>query len=107
MQCKVFAPASKHLLRLNGARIGGGIMKDTTTRTYFIAQCCNKYVYEWVAPQFTSYMWYDTPTKFNTKEKCLQAVGSAMRNSEKPNERVVIKELRETIITDVINEEIL
>ena len=61
-------------------------MKDTTTRTYFIAQCCNKYVYEWVEPQFTSYMWYDTPTKFNTKEKCLQAVGSAMRNLEKPRD---------------------
>lgn len=30
-----------------------------------------------------------------------------MRNSEKPNERVVIKELRETITTDVVNEEIL
>lgn len=52
-------------------------------------------------------MWYDTPTKFNTKDECLQAIGSAMRNSEKPNERVVIKELRETITTDVVNEEIL
>lgn len=81
--------------------------KDTTTRTCFIAQCGNKYLYEWAEPQFTSYMWYDTPTKFYTKEQFLKAVGSAMRSSEKPNERVVIKELRETIITEVVNEEIL
>lgn len=82
-------------------------MEKIITRIYFIAKCGNKYLYEWIEPQFASYMWYDTPTKFNTKEKCLQAVGSAMRNSEKPNERVVIKELRETITTDVVNEEIL
>ena len=82
-------------------------MEKTTTRTYFIAKCGNKYLYEWVEPQFTSYMWYNVPTKFNTKDECLQAIGSAMQNSEKPNNRVVIKELRDTITTDVVNEEIL
>lgn len=46
-------------------------------------------------------------TKFNTKEECLSAVGSAMRNSEKPNGPIIIKELRETVITEVVNEEIL
>lgn len=82
-------------------------MEKTTTRTCFIAKCGNKYLYEWVEPQFTSYMWYNVPPKFNTKDECLQAIGSAMRNSEKPNTRVVIKELRDTITTDVVNEEIL
>lgn len=82
-------------------------IKKKTKRTYFIAKCGNKYLYEWAEPQFSSYMWYDTPIKFNTKEECLQAVSSAMRNSEKPNERVVIKELRETITNYVVNEEIL
>lgn len=78
-----------------------------TTRTYFIAKCGNKYLYGWSEPQFTSYTWYDTPTKFNTKEECLQATGPAMRNSGKSNGRVVIKGLRETITADVVNEEIL
>lgn len=82
-------------------------MNEKKTRTFFIAQCGDKYVYKWVEPQFTSYMWYGSPTKFRTKEKCLSAVGSAMRNSEKPNAPIIIKELRETVITEIVNEEIL
>lgn len=82
-------------------------MNEKKTRTLFIAQCGDKCVYEWVEPQFTDYMWYNTPTKFTTKEKCLSAVGSAMGNSEKPNAPIVIKELRETVIIEVIKEEML
>lgn len=40
-------------------------------------------------------------------KECLQATGPAMRNSGKSNGRAVIKGLRETITTDVVNEEIL
>jgi hypothetical protein len=82
-------------------------MSEKKTRALFIAQCGDKYVYEWVEPQFTDFGWYDTPTKFNTKEKCLSAVGSAMRDSNKPNAPIIIKELRETVITEVVNEETL
>lgn len=80
-------------------------MTEKKTRTFFIAQCGDKYVYEWAEPQFTSYMWYGSPTKFNTKEECLKAVGSAMRNSEKPNAPIIIKELGETVVTEIVNEE--
>lgn len=82
-------------------------MKEEYTRTFFIAQCDDKYVYEWVEPQFTDYTWYNTPTKFTTKEKCLSAVGSTMKDSNKPNAPIIIKELRETVITEVVNEETL
>ena len=80
---------------------------DKKIRTLFIARCGDKYIYEWIEPQFSSYVWYSTPTEFNTKEECLSAVGSAMRNSEKPDGPIIIKELRETVITEVVNEEIL
>lgn len=82
-------------------------MTDKKTRTSFIAQCGDKYLYEWAEPQFTSYMWYDTHTEFSTKEECLKAVSSTMRHSDKPNAPIIIKELRETVITEVVNEEIL
>lgn len=74
--------------------------------TFFIAKCGEKYLYEWREIQFSSYVWFDTPTKFDTKEECLKAVDSTMGQSGKPDSPVVIKEMKETVITEVLNEEI-
>jgi len=82
-------------------------MNKNETKTFFIAQCGDKYLYKWYESSFCSFVWYIEPTKFDTKEECLKAVGSAMGNSEKPNSNVIIKELKETIITDVVSEETL
>lgn len=82
-------------------------MTDKKTGTFFIARCGDKYLYERAEPQFTSYMWYDTHTKFGTKEECLKAVSSTMGHPDKPDAPVIIKELGETVITEVVNEEIL
>lgn len=82
-------------------------MNKKIVKTLFIAQCGNKYIYEWVEPQFSMYVWYDYPTEFETKDKCLEAIGSTMRNSEKPNSPVIIKELRKTMITEIVREHVL
>ena len=83
------------------------IMTDKKTRTFLVAQCGDKYLYEWAEPQFTSYMWYDTHTESGTKEGCLKAVSSTMGHSDKPNAPIIIKEPGETVITEVVNGEIL
>lgn len=82
-------------------------MRETKTRTFFIAKCGEKYLYAWYETSFCAYVWYIEPTKFDTKEECLKAVSSAVGNSEKPNSNIIIKELKETVITEVVKEEIL
>lgn len=83
------------------------VMTDKKTRASLIARCGDKYLYGWAGPQFTSYMWYDTHTKSGTEGGCLKAVGSTMRHSDKPNAPATVKESGETVITEVVNEEIL
>lgn len=70
--------------------------------TFFIAKCGEKYLYEWREAQLTSYVWLDAPTKFDTKEECLKAVDSTLG---KPDFTVVIKKMKETVITEIVSEE--
>ena len=82
-------------------------MTDKETRTFLVAQCGDKYLYEWAEPQFTPYMRYDTHTESGTEEECLKAVSSTMGHPDKPDAPVIIRESGETVITEVVNEEIL
>lgn len=82
-------------------------MTDRKTGAFLIARCGDRYLHEWAGPRFTSYMWHDTHTKSGTKEECLKAVSPAMGHPDKPDAPVIIKGLGETVITEVVDEEIL
>lgn len=68
-------------------------MTEKKTRTFFIAQCGDKYVYEFEDLHFRTAIWYTEPTKYKTKDELLIAAGLAMKCQSKPNGIIEIKEV--------------
>lgn len=72
-------------------------MSEKKTRAFFIAQCGDKYVYEFEGLHFRTAIWYTEPTKYKTKDELLIAIGLAMQCQSKPNGIIEIKEVIEQV----------